>query len=274
MRQSSLGDFLARKGREVRSARKHHPGLPIEEWEEQCAHLPSPPSLTAALRGGESVAVMAEFKRRSPTAGDLARGEDPAAVARAYRAGGARAISILTDREHFGGSLADLARAAQAVPELPVLRKDFVVDPSQVFEARAAGASAVLLIVSLLEPPEIPRLLEITTRAGLEALVEVHTESELKLALDVGATLLGINNRDLRSLSTDLAVTERLAPLVPSGVALVSESGIGSAADVRRLRDAGAHAVLVGECLLRRTGLSRFALLEELAGVRRNEARS
>lgn len=268
----SPSDFLAEKGRQARLARSREPRQPLEAWEERCASLPPSPSLTAALRGGGTVAVVAEFKRRSPSAGELAQGEDPAEVARAYRSAGARAVSVLTDGPHFRGSLADLARVAEALPGLPLLRKDFLVDPVQVFEARAAGASGVLLIVGLLEPAELAGLLEATTRAGLEALVEVHTEDEWRQALDAGATLVGINNRDLRSLTTDLAVTERLAPLAPPGVTVVSESGIRSAADVRRVRDAGAHAVLVGESLLRRTGVSRLALLEELAGVPRREA--
>jgi len=150
-----------------------------------------------------------------------------------------------------------------------VLRKDFLVDPGQLCEARLAGAAGALLIVAMLEPRELASLLTAGARVGVECLVEVHTEEELETAVSAGASLLGINNRDLRSLTTDLGVTERLAPLVPPGGVLVSESGIRTADDVRRVRDAGAHAVLVGEALLRQAPGERGRRLRELAGVER-----
>jgi indole-3-glycerol phosphate synthase len=235
----------------------------------RCRRLPAPPSLAAALSGGDRVAVMAEYKRRSPSAGALAEGESPVTVAGGYRAAGAVALSVLTDAPDFHGSLRDLEAVAMASPGTPVLRKDFLVHPIQLLEARLAGASAALLIAAMLDDAELTGLLARTGEAGLEALVEVHTESEMERATEAGARLIGINNRDLSRLETDLAVTERLARLAPAGAVVVSESGIRSADDVRRIRDAGVHAVLVGEALLRRPPTERAALLAALARVPR-----
>jgi indole-3-glycerol phosphate synthase len=212
---------------------------------------------------------MAEYKRRSPSAGALAEGEDATDVAGAYVAAGAAALSVLTDEPHFGGRLADLAAVAGRAPGVPVLRKDFLVDVVQLYEARAAGAAAALLIAGMLDDQELETLLAEGSAVGLECLVEVHDEAELERAAAAGATLLGINNRDLRTLTTDLATTERLAPRAPKGAVVVSESGIRTADDVRRVRDAGAHAVLVGEALLRQPAASRAGTLRELAGVAR-----
>jgi len=263
------GDFLAAKGAEVRRRRRGRDEEADEALASRCLELPPAPSLAEALGGGRCVAVMAEYKRRSPSAGPLAQGEDPVAVAEGYRAAGAAALSVLTDPAHFGGSLSDLKAVAAMEPGLPVLRKDFLVDSGQLYEARLAGASGALLIVAMLEPPELASLLAAGARVGLACLVEVHTEEELGVAGDAGATLLGINNRDLRRLTTDLAVTERLAPRVPAGAVIVSESGIRTGDDVRRVRAAGAQAVLVGEALLRVAPTERGRLLRELAGVER-----
>jgi indole-3-glycerol phosphate synthase len=241
---------------------------------------PAPPSLSAALRRGERIAVIAEYKRRSPSAGALAHGEDPVAVARAYRDAGAAAMSVLTDPVHFDGRLEDLEEAAGAVgggaglapggkASLPLLRKDFIVDAGQLFEARLAGASAALLIAGILSDEELASLLAAAAGVGLECLVEVHTEEEMERTVAAGASIVGINNRDLRRLVTDLGVTDALAPLAPAGAVVVSESGIREADDVRRVRDAGAHAVLVGEALLRHPPHERSALLRALAGVER-----
>lgn len=263
--------YLAAKAAAVRAALAARADVDGDEARllERCRRLLAPPSLSAALSGGDRVAVMAEFKRRSPSAGPLAAGEAPVEVAAAYLDAGAVALSVLTDAQDFHGSLGDLESVAAASPGTPVLRKDFLVHPIQLLEARAAGASAALLIAAMLDDAELADLLDTATELGLEALVEVHTESELERALAAGARLIGINNRDLQRLETDLQVTTRLAPLVPPGAVVVSESGIRSADDVRRARDAGAHAVLVGEALLRRPAEERVALLAELAGVPR-----
>jgi indole-3-glycerol phosphate synthase len=194
--------------------------------------------------------VIAEFKRRSPSAGRLREGARVQSIVRAYERGGARALSVLTEGPNFEGSLEDL-RLARAASDLPILRKDFVVDPYQLYEARAAGADAVLLIVAALERGELAALHDHARRLGLDVLVEVHDLEELKAALDIGAELLGINNRDLRDFSVDLERTSRLAGEVPDGVTLVSESGIAGAEQLRALAAEGVHAVLVGESLMR-----------------------
>jgi indole-3-glycerol phosphate synthase len=204
----------------------------------------------AALSAGGSVAVMAEVKRRSPGAGPIRLDLGPAELAASYESGGARAVSVLTDREYFGGSLEDLRRVRDRVG-LPVLRKDFTIDPLQVFEARAAGADAILLIARILEDGELTALRELAESLGMSALVEAHDATEVKRALGSGARVLGINNRDLRTFTTRLGVTTDLADRIPDRIVLVSESGIRSPDDVRRLGEAGVDAVLVGESLLR-----------------------
>jgi indole-3-glycerol phosphate synthase len=213
---------------------------------------PARPFAASLDRRGE-VAVIAEFKRRSPSAGEIGSG-DPAAVAVAYGRGGAAAMSVLTDGPYFGGSLADL-EAARAASSLPVLRKDFVLDELQVWEARSAGADAVLLIVRILEDARLAGLLDLSRELRMGALVEVHDEAELERALSAGAVVIGVNNRDLDTFRTQLEVTLRLAPLVPAGRILVGESGIRDGADVDRLGDAGVDAVLVGEALMRGAGV-------------------
>jgi indole-3-glycerol phosphate synthase len=211
----------------------------------------------AALDRRAEVALIAEFKRRSPSAGALGTG-DPAEVAAAYAAGGAAAMSVLTDREFFGGSLADLGAARSAIT-LPVLRKDFVLDELQIWEARAAGADAVLLIVRILDDARLAGLLDMTRELGMGSLVEVHDEAELDRALAVGAPVVGVNNRDLDTFRTDLGVTLGLAPRVPAGRILVGESGIRDGSDVDRLGAAGVDAVLVGEALMRGGGVAGIA---------------
>ncbi|HET7500239.1 MAG TPA: indole-3-glycerol phosphate synthase TrpC [Kofleriaceae bacterium] len=195
-------------------------------------------------------AVIAEIKRASPSAGPIRAGADPAEIARDYARGGASALSVLTDRQFFDGDLGFLARCRAAVA-LPLLRKDFVIDPYQVAEARAAGADAVLLIVAALSAPQLGELLAAARALELDALVEVHDLAEVDTALASGATLLGVNHRDLKTFTMDMTLTAQIAPRVPPGVVLVGESGIRTADDIRRLGDAGAHAVLVGEQLMR-----------------------
>ncbi len=203
-----------------------------------------------AALAGPGIAVIAEFKRRSPSAGTLRERPDVAELVGAYERGGAAAVSILTEGPHFDGSLDDL-REARAACALPVLRKDFVVDAYQLHEARAAGADAVLLIVAALEQPALLALHEQAQELGLDALVEVHDRAELARAIEVGAQLIGINNRDLRDFSVDVERTFALLEEVPDGVAVVSESGIATAEQLRRLEERGVQAVLVGETLMR-----------------------
>jgi indole-3-glycerol phosphate synthase len=199
---------------------------------------------------GRAVSVIAEFKRRSPSAGALREKPDLAEIVSAYQRGGAVALSILTEGPNFEGALEDL-RAARAVSDLPLLRKDFVLDAYQLHEAIAAGADAVLLIVAALSARELESLHREAQAIGLDVLVEVHDREEWLRALALGADIVGINNRDLRDFSVDLARTEALMQDVPTGVTVVSESGIAGAEQVQRLREFGVHAVLVGESLMR-----------------------
>ena len=209
---------------------------------------------------GQPMRAIAEIKRASPSAGPIRPDADPGAIARDYAAAGATAISVLTDRQYFDGALEFLPRARAAVTT-PLLRKDFVIDQIQIAEARAAGADAVLLIVAAL--PHSLAALHASARAyGLDALVEVHDEAELDAALAAGATLVGVNHRDLKTFEIDMTLTARIAKRVPADIVLVAESGIRTAADVRRLGDAGAHAILVGEQLMR--AASPGAALAEL----------
>jgi indole-3-glycerol phosphate synthase len=222
---------------------------------EAAASMPVGPAERAARPFHEALlapglSVVAEFKRRSPSAGALHEHPDLAAIVAAYRAGGAAALSILTEGPNFGGSLEDL-RAARAACNLPLLRKDFIVDLYQLHEARAAGADAVLLIVAALAPAELASLYDAARAIGLDVLVEVHDREELHSALALDADIIGINNRDLRDFSVDVRRTERLMDEMPPGVTVVSESGIASAEQLRSLRAGGVHAVLVGESLMR-----------------------
>jgi indole-3-glycerol phosphate synthase len=194
--------------------------------------------------------VIAEVKRRSPSKGDLADIADPAALASSYAAGGAAAISVLTEERRFGGSLADL-RAVRAAVSTPLLRKDFMVEPYQVLEARAAGADLVLLIVAALDDDLLRRLHDQARELGMTVLVEVHDEAETERAVTLGAELVGVNARNLKTLAVDPATFARLAPLVPDDRVLVAESGISGVDDVRRFVSEGARAVLVGEALVR-----------------------
>ena len=227
---------------------------------------PPAPGFRNALVAGACVGVIAEVKRRSPSAGEIRAAAPAAEVAAQYAAAGVSAISVLTDREYFGGELADLEAVRQRV-RLPLLRKDFTIDPLQVYEARAAGASAVLLIVRILSDAELVDFAGLAGELGLDALVEVHDEAELERAAAAGASLIGINNRDLASFRTDLETTLRLAPRAPRGAVLVGESGIHRAADVAVLASAGVSAVLVGEALMR--AADAVALARELATVAR-----
>lgn len=211
---------------------------------------PSAMDFLPEWRASETVSVIAEVKRRSPGAGDINTGLSPSVLAGGYAEGGAAAISVLTDGTYFQGSLGDLVGLRQQIP-IPLLRKDFVIDERQVYEARGAGADLVLLIVRILSQSQLLTLHRLVSDLGMVALVEVHDEEELSRAMEVGGRLIGINNRDLNTFQTDLSVTERLAPGIPSDVLLVAESGIKTVEDVQRVADAGADAILVGEALVR-----------------------
>ncbi len=231
---------------------------------------PAPREVLAPLRARTRVAVFAEVKRRSPGAGDIDTELDPVELSAAYETAGAAAVSVLTDGPWFGGSLDDL-RLVREARAIPVLRKDFVIDPLQVYEGRAAGADLMLLIVRILDRALLADLRAMIHDLGMTALVEAHDEWEVESALEAGAALVGVNNRDLTVFETDLAVTERLAPYLPREVALISESGIASAQDVARVAAAGADAVLVGEALVRSGAPER--LLAGMAAVPRVEGR-
>jgi indole-3-glycerol phosphate synthase len=223
------------------------------EIEAAAAGAAPPPSFADALAAGPAVAVIAEVKRRSPSAGRIAEvpGEAGAVeVAMGYAASGVAAISVLTDRQYFGGDLADLRAVASAVT-VPLLRKDFTIHALQVHEARSAGASAVLLIARILTDAELRDLAGLARELGMSALVEVHDELEVERAVAAGAGIVGVNNRDLATFATDLHTTARLAARVPADCMLVAESGIRTVADVELLAAAGADAVLVGESLMR-----------------------
>ncbi|MEZ5089960.1 MAG: indole-3-glycerol phosphate synthase TrpC [Micropruina sp.] len=223
-----------------------------------------PPALDPmpAFRG-EGLALIAEVKRASPSKGALATIEQPAVLAAEYAAGGAAAISVLTEKRRFGGSLADL-EAVRSRVDVPVLRKDFIVTDYQLWEARAAGADLALLIVAALTDDELVRLSALAADLGLTVLVESHTADEVRRALDAGANLLGVNNRNLQTLDVDLAQFELLADLIPAGVVKVAESGILSPADAARMARAGADVILVGEALVKH-GDPRTAVAEFIA---------
>ncbi|OLT16436.1 indole-3-glycerol phosphate synthase [Pseudonocardia sp. CNS-139] len=223
--------------------------VPLAELKAQVADLPPALDPRPALRAGP-VSVIAEVKRRSPSKGALADIPDPAALAAEYAAGGAAAISVLTEQRRFGGSLDDL-EAVRAAVDVPVLRKDFVVTPYQLWETRRWGADLALLIVAALPGPELEDLFGLARELGLTPLVEAHTEAEAHRAAAVGADVIGINARDLTTLNVDRAVFGKLAPLLPAGTIRVAESGVAEAADVAGYRRWGADAVLVGEALVR-----------------------
>jgi indole-3-glycerol phosphate synthase len=208
--------------------------------------------------------VIAEFKRRSPSAGPLGMELDAGAQAAAYLEGGAAAISVLTEPRYFAGSIGDLEAVREAV-DLPILRKDFIVDERQVAESRAIGADALLLIVAALDRPRLKSLLAETRKSGIAALVEAHDEREARIAVELGADLIGVNNRNLQTFETDLAVAERVAEQLPAGRILVAESGVSTPAGANRMSVAGYDAILVGEALVR--SADPVALIRRLRAI-------
>ena len=219
----------------------------MAEFRAVAEALPAGPSWTAALAGSD-VAVIAEVKRRSPSVGSIASDLDPREHARAYELGGASAISVLTDARYFGGCLGDLSRVSETVT-VPVLRKDFILDPIQVYESRATGAAAILLIVRALDPVTLHDLSTLAGELGLGALLEVHDLKELDIALQVSANCVGVNSRDLATFQVDLTTLAGVLDQVPSHVVAVAESGLKNRADVEKVASWGADAVLVGTVL-------------------------
>ncbi len=252
---NKLDEICARKREEV-AVRKA--AMPLSVLRHQALGIPPPRGFADALRrrvARDEVALIAEIKRSSPSAGPLRPNLSVREVAQAYEAGGAACLSVLTDAPFFGGRAEDLTDAVSAC-SLPVLRKDFLVDPWQVIESRTLGADAVLLILAALEESDARAIHEAARSYGMDVLIEIHTSAELNLALTFPPGLLGINNRDLKTLTTRLTTTEELAPLVPPGWLTVSESGVKGPEDIARLRDIGIGAFLVGESLLRQADLT------------------
>ena len=221
-----------------------------KQWERQAEQTRAGRRDFRRALAAQTPAIIAEIKKASPSKGLLSPDFDPAHLAVEYQAGGAAALSVLTDHAFFQGSLADLA-AARGACQLPVLRKDFTLDENHVTEAAAGGADAILLIAAILEARQIRNLAELAAGYGMASLVEVHDERDLAKAIDSGAEIIGVNNRDLNTFDVNLETSLRLAARIPAGVVKVSESGIGSAADIERLRDAGYQAFLVGEHLVK-----------------------
>jgi indole-3-glycerol phosphate synthase len=243
------GDLLARLVVEARQDLQRRRALVGQDQFERAVAAYVPKDFAGALRR-PGLAVIAEMKQRTPIMGVLAEEYRPADLAHAYSDGGAAAISVLTHMAGFGGRPEHMM-AARAATSLPILRKDFVTDPFEIAEARAAGADAVLLIVAALDRAQFADLLAVARSRGVAALVEVHDEPQTQLALEAGAEVIGINHRDLRTFAVDLGLTERLRKLIPPGVLVVAESGIRTPDDARRLYEAGADAILVGELVMR-----------------------
>src|SRR3954452_16164815 len=243
---SRLEEILGVKRREIEALR---PGF--EEF-RRCGLLRNDfRSLRSALRRSDGkTAVLAEVKKASPSAGIIAKSFDPVRTALGYEIAGADGVSVLTDEQFFAGKIEYLAQIREKV-SCPILRKDFILDQVQVLQSAAAGADAILLIVAALSEAQLLELRDAAAKCQLEAVIEVHTFEELERAIDAGAEIIGINNRDLNTFTVDLSVTERLSEEVPSEVVLISESGIKTGDDVKRVADCGVDAVLVGEALMR-----------------------
>jgi indole-3-glycerol phosphate synthase len=266
MQATILDRILVDKRIEV-EARKAE--APLDAVVKAAESAPPPRDFTSDVKSEipnpkSEIRLIAEIKKASPSKGLIRPDFDPAAIAKAYEEAGASAISVLTDEKYFQGSL-DHLRAVRRAVNLPILRKDFFIDSYQVYEARAAGADAILLIVATLSTEELSRMMTLSSELGMASLVEVHTPDELEKALDAGAKIVGINNRDLRTFETKLETTLELAPKVPGDRILVSESGIFTRADVERLKAVGVDAVLVGESLMRESDPA--AKVKELLGI-------
>jgi indole-3-glycerol phosphate synthase len=261
MAQDILTQIVARKTADVEDARRR---VAIGEMRARAENAPPPrPFLERFTGNAAAVNIIAEVKRASPSKGPIRLDLDPAALAAAYAAGGAAAISVLTDTPYFKGSLADLA-AARAAVALPVLRKDFILNEYQVYESRAHGADAILLIVRILPPEQLQTLFQLSKTLHMDVLLEIHAEAELDTAMAVGARLIGINNRNLKSFETDTRTAMRLAERLGSGRIPVAASGIGGKADIQNNLAAGINSFLIGESLVRADDPAR--MLRDLIG--------
>jgi len=252
-----LDEIIYRKKREVDQRQQ---AAPLARLEADIARRGPTIDFARALRG-DSIRLIAEVKRASPSRGVLCPDFDPVAIAGEYARSGAAAISVLTEKNYFHGDIDYLAAIRETV-RLPLLRKDFIFDPYQVYESRAYGADALLLIVAVLRPPQLAELVALSHRLGLQCLVEVHTPDEVAVALGCGAKIIGINNRDLKTFNIDLDTTRRLRAMIPQELVVVSESGIHSPQDVSRVREWGVDAILVGEALVTADSIS--AKIKEL----------
>ena len=249
-----LDKILKHKEKEVADAKDR---VPLEMVQEQALTMPPTRGFARALKEKAQIgtAIIAEVKKGSPSKGIIREDFDPVEIARIYEAAGAACLSILTDKEFFHGELSYLLQISSAV-DIPLLRKEFIIDPYQIYEARAAGADAILLIAAALGEAELQEFTQLATELEMDVLLEVHNEEELETALKVPVELIGINNRDLKSFVTDLTVTERLIPMIDKDRLVVSESGINSRDDILRLQQAGAGAFLIGESLMRENDIS------------------
>lgn len=259
--ESFLTRIFAHKREELAHAQKK---LSFATLQQMAQMQTAPRDFRQALKRSKSIAVIAEMKKKSPSAGVLRADFNPVLLAKSYAANNATALSILTDENFFGGNLTNLQKA-KAACALPILRKDFILDPYQVWEARAFGADAILLIVAMLDRTQLFELLLAVAESGMQALVEVHNEAELDRALLAGANLIGINNRNLQTFEVTLKTTERLSKLIPTSCACVAESGIKSRQDVERMAACGIEAILVGSHLMRQADPGQA--LAELTGV-------
>ena len=241
-----LDKIVAEKLDELEQRQK---AVPLPELRAAIGEKPLPLDLVAVLTG-DSLRLIAEIKRASPSAGVLCPKLDPVKLAGTYAQCGAAAISVLTESRYFGGSREDLEAIKRELPNIPLLRKDFILKPYQIFESCAWGADALLLIVAILDDTELKELLSLSHDLGIRCLVEVHSENELKRALACDAQIIGINNRDLDTLAVDINITRQLRPLIPPGRIVVSESGIKGRGDIQKLREWGVDAVLIGEALV------------------------
>jgi indole-3-glycerol phosphate synthase len=255
-----LDEIVATKRREIEEALAV---VPLEKLDEQLPHAPQPRDFLAALSLGPPIRLIAEVKKASPSAGVIRADFDPVGIAKIYEKHGASCISVLTDRPYFQGSL-DYLRQIRAAVGLPVLRKDFIIDRYQIVEARAAGADAVLLIGECLDDYTLHELHDLTEELGMTPLVEIYEPQNLRRALDAGAKLIGVNNRDLRTFHVDLGHCMRMRRDVPAGRIVVAESGIKTRADAEELQTAGLHTMLVGETLMAHPDIGRA--VDELLG--------
>ena len=242
-----LDRIIAHKQKELAAEQKR---VPIAKLEAEVTNLPPTRDFRGAITGSGTVKLIAEVKKKSPSKGIIREDFHPVSIAETYVKNGAAAISVLTDQHFFAGEL-DYLRAIRNTVDVPLLRKDFTIDPYHIYQARVAGADAILLIVAALTVSQLQMFMEVAAALSLACLVEVHTREELAIALDVDAQIIGINNRDLRTFHTDITTTFQLREAIPTDRVIVSESGIYSREDVMKLQEAGIHAMLVGESLMR-----------------------